>query len=180
MHDRIEHALHRWKQIRPGTGQPASQKAQEFAHWLERDVCPVVRELIERPDFQLLARWSLDNLLVNSETKARRLIERIDKALVDSANALASALENVRFPRRRNGGKRNGESPRLRRRQARKDHGDADDVLIGGSSSATKRGKQSQEAGTQTIQEIRSRVKSIGARPWNDLVSEMDYFGLFR
>jgi len=92
VHDRLNHALRRWEAIRPAAGQSISQRSSEFADWLDRDVCPVVDELLKRPDFRAPARWSIDNLLTGSHTEPRRLIETTETALIETATDMAEVL----------------------------------------------------------------------------------------
>jgi hypothetical protein len=85
--DRLEHALRRWQRILPAAGQLVSQRDGEaWADWLDRDVCPVIEELLKRPDFRKMARWSLDNVLAGSQTEPRRLIETIEAALIGTGH----------------------------------------------------------------------------------------------
>ncbi len=92
MYDRLEHALHQWTHDSATGGAP---QAHSHSHWIDRDVCPVVDELLQRAEFRQLARWSLDNLLPGCDTDARRLIEELDQALVHSATQLADLLRDL-------------------------------------------------------------------------------------
>jgi len=96
MLDRLENALRRWQSIRPDDAQPASSlRSASLSEWVDRDVCPVVDELVRRPDFRGLARWSLDNLCQGAGTQPRRLVEAIESGIV------ATAGNRLRILRRR-------------------------------------------------------------------------------
>src|SRR4051812_17074956 len=77
--ERAEFALRHWESIRPVSGkQVRIGEADQVVYWIDREVCPLVGDLIRRPDFRGLARWSIDNLQQGVRKPARRCVEAID------------------------------------------------------------------------------------------------------
>jgi hypothetical protein len=158
------------------------RRDSELTHWLEHVVCPIVRELIARPDFRQLARWSIDNLRAGSETEPRRLINAIDKNLLTSAQALAKLLQRPNVRRSLAQKEARAAKPPMRRGKKTGAHRAAEEVSTGNLAAGVV-DKQSEEAirwpgGRQSAQEeMLSTLNFIGARPWHDLVSEFDFFG---
>src|SRR5205814_8310828 len=75
---------------RAAAGETANSNAVELALWLEQDVCVLVEELVERPDFQVQARWPLEHLRAGADSAERHLVEAVDAGLVASAKRLAA------------------------------------------------------------------------------------------
>lgn len=65
--------------------EPISDRVE---NWLRQDVCPVVAELGLNRSFQRHARWSADHLSPGVATAERRLVENVDRCLMQLAAAL--------------------------------------------------------------------------------------------
>src|SRR5260370_16734396 len=90
MVDRLDSARRRYELLRLTPGEPAvGRKAQETSLWLEQDVCAVVEDLVGRPDFQVQARWPLEQLRAGAAGEERALVGRADASLVQAARQLA-------------------------------------------------------------------------------------------
>jgi hypothetical protein len=187
MMDRLQAAQQRYERIRPGDDEIGSpRKAEELSHWIQHDVCPVIAELIERADFQGLARWSIDTLGAGANSEARRLIEDIDTGIVQSAERMARLLR---------------ERPLAEALAAHAYENGADTVRIGALSSskewieqvqteinssqpsglapdggaACEVGKQANKSSATETRE-QACAEFIATRPWRDLVSVYDFF----
>ncbi|MEQ8791398.1 MAG: hypothetical protein RIC55_34365 [Pirellulaceae bacterium] len=150
MLDRLENATRRWEGIRPDDTEHApSFQAATLSVWIDRDVCPVLDELVKRPDFRGLARWSLDNLSAGQTTEPRRLVEAIEAGIVATAGNRLRILKQ----------------PPVREAVA---------ALAGRQDSTASPGENATCAASDQME---STLEFIASRPWRDLVSEYDYFG---
>jgi hypothetical protein len=71
--------------------EPTSDRAES---WLRDDVCPVFEELARSQIFRLLVRWSCDRLTTKANFQERRLVEAVDRALIDCAKQLLFVAVN--------------------------------------------------------------------------------------
>lgn len=156
MLDRLETALRRHELVRQKPGPFPLSKVQELSRWLEEDVCAVVEDLIDRPDFQAEARWPIDHLGGATLTDERSLIKLIDAGLVDFAQQLAGF---ARLPAIR--------TPLLRL-------GEHNELLPEGKSTGSARRNKSAKK-TSTPLGLPA-IDCIARRPWRDLVTTQDYF----
>jgi hypothetical protein len=125
--------------------------AAEFVQWLDTDVCPLLRQFFQRPGYRQLARWSIDNLAPGSETEARKLVEAIDRELVQGAQRLATLAKQPLLQSALQAGI---ERPIVQAQLT----ADSDIVV--------------NETAGPNIAEF------VAQRPWHDLVATRDYFGL--
>ncbi|MBW3598414.1 MAG: hypothetical protein KY475_14220 [Planctomycetes bacterium] len=151
MADRLQAAHWRYERIRPKDGDKDSfRKGDELSHWLQADVCPVVSELLERPDFRGHAQWSIDCLQEGAATEARSLLEAVERGLLSSAQRMAK-LTRERFLARILAGIAADEFPNY--------------------AGCAGEPARASDASPGTITDF------ISTRPWCDLVSIYDYFG---
>src|ERR1700722_9556427 len=183
MQDRIEHALRRWTHLRREPGEVSEfRRGEALAVWLQRDVCPVVQELMARADFRQACRWSIDNLLPGRDTPARELIDAIDKALIADAEAMVHALERVNRDAKLAPARARRKKPADRCPQQKNIPRLIDKVVSGESQVARSEEEQSSDPAVnsdkpgETDQVLLSTLKFIAKRPWRDLVSEYDFF----
>ena len=95
MLDHVEVAQRRYEEIRADSkrGQdvpfwPDLGKARQISLWLEKDVCPVVEELVENPAFRAQVSWPIRQLQAGSRTAERALVDEMDAGLVECARQL--------------------------------------------------------------------------------------------
>ncbi|HUQ69287.1 MAG TPA: hypothetical protein VM165_07190 [Planctomycetaceae bacterium] len=69
--------------------------SNEPGQWLEREVCPIVKELLAHRGFETAACWSLRHLDRGSTQPERQCVERVDATLVEWAAALADASAKI-------------------------------------------------------------------------------------
>src|SRR3984957_9744267 len=184
MQDRIEHALRRWTHLRREPGEVSElRRGEALAVWLQRDVCPVVQELMARADFRQACSSSIDNLLPRRDTPARELIYAIDKALIADAEAMIHALERVNRDAKLAPARARRKKPAHRRPQQKKIPRLIDKVVS--SESQVARPDEEEQSSDpavnsdkpgETDQVLLSTLKFIAKRPWRDLVSEYDFF----
>src|SRR5260370_9404726 len=86
--DRLELAQLRFAQLRP-TDPARPPSSAELSVWLETEVCPVVEELLGRPDFRGHACWPLRRLGPGAGGPERALVDGIDAGLVACARQWA-------------------------------------------------------------------------------------------
>jgi hypothetical protein len=157
--DRLESALRRYERIRPKPGdRPSRRNADEISDWLRGHVCPVVEQLLQRADFQKLARWPIDNLEDHASTPARKMVQAVDRKLIECATHLAKLIHR----------------PILRRHLA---------PLFSRENPGGEKGKK---AVARKASRSRTKAKNppaqtaadfVATRPWRDLVCVYDYFG---
>lgn len=156
MVDRLEVALRRYERIRPTPDQPlAGLKAEELSDWLDRDVCPVIQELLRRPDFQEHGRWPIERLRPGAPGRERLLIDAIDAGLVESARALATFAGQIDS-------------------RAAPTENDPDGRAVAAPSPPGRRATQGDEGPRRRGPDP---IELIASRPWRDLVAPADYFG---
>jgi hypothetical protein len=68
------------------------QVSDSAEEWLRNDVCPLAEDLMRKTEFRRRARWSLEYLDRGSESEERRLVDRVDQALVGYGSQLARAM----------------------------------------------------------------------------------------
>jgi hypothetical protein len=131
-------------------------KAEELSDWLDRDVCPVVQEVLSRPDFQELVVWPVRRLQPGGSSRERALIEAVDAGLVQSARLLATFA-----------GRHAGRGGPLK------------SELSGGPTSVHPSLGTGLSAATNDALKAGGllTIEFIAERPWRDLVAVIDYFG---
>lgn len=157
MLDQLEMARRHYEQIQPD---PASEiteyGVEQRTDWLKRNVCPIVAELIPRPDFQKHVTWPIERLGGSTLCEERSRVGSIDTALVAYASALAAFAEQPDIQQRllclgpHNGWLAEGDPQ-------------GQDPVV-----SKERGKP--------IPLGVSTMEFIASRPWRDLVSIYDYF----
>ena len=88
MLDRLEAAVRDYDRVREAGCNDSLRGAEALSFWIQDKVCPVVDQLLARPDFRKLARWPLDQLTEQANTEPRHLVENVENALVASAKRL--------------------------------------------------------------------------------------------
>ena len=88
MLDRLEAAVRDYDRVRQAGCNDSLRGAEALSFWIQDKVCPVVDQLLARPDFRKLARWPLDQLDKLANSEARDLVENVENALVASAKRL--------------------------------------------------------------------------------------------
>ncbi len=158
MWDGLEVAQRRYERIRPSAAGPASPLlAEELSLWLETEVCGVVEELVERPDFRARARWPLEHLRNGARGAERLQVEAVDSGLVAWAGRLvAGAREAAVGAELLKGGPSTDRRPR-------------------GNPPGGSRGSQNPPGAP--VPPSLAVIECIAGRPWRDLVALGDYFG---
>jgi len=158
MLDRLEIALARYEEIRssPGNRVAATTRGRELSVWLDQDVCPVVEELSQRPDFRVEARWPIERLQRGSGSVERALVETVADGLVECASALAglAGLPAVRAE--------------LLKLEPAREH-------LRQGNTQRQAATASRPEGTPVPLDI-GMMAFIASRPWRDLVVLEDYF----
>src|SRR5882724_1723184 len=85
-----EHFEHLLPLLRPAMTVAASDQVEV---WLRDWVAPVADDLRRHQRFQQLARWSVDHLAPGAQTPERRLVEAVDQALLEMAQAILKAMD---------------------------------------------------------------------------------------
>ncbi|HUQ72053.1 MAG TPA: hypothetical protein VM165_21165 [Planctomycetaceae bacterium] len=99
---KLERALQSYSELATKWAQtPELGRSHEPGHWLEREACPVVADLLSHRGFETAACWSLRHLDRGSTQPERQCVERVDATLVEWAAALADA--SVGLPERTGG-----------------------------------------------------------------------------
>lgn len=173
MPDRLDFCLRRYESIRSQPGfAKTDAHAAELADWIERDVAAIVDELSQRSDFRELARRPIERLLPGVQAPERRLVESVDRRLVEAARALAMVADPE--PTAVTGvASRESVSSRKRAATVRRETqfspvGIADVQAPQSDPSAAN--LEAPPTGAQLI-------AVIAARPWQDLACGADYFG---
>ena len=157
MLDRLEAAKRRWESIRPDPGtQIDTRKAEELSLWLEQDICRVVEDFVDRPNFREAARWPVERLGSETMCEERRLVTDVDSCLIKSAAAL------VAFARQ----------PFVWGQLLKADL--SEERLPGGSAGGGDCPET--DATGAPVPRGFSAIESIAGRPWHDLVRMHDYF----
>jgi hypothetical protein len=157
MLDRLDVALRRYEQILATPQEPIpATKAEKLSLWLEQDVCGIAEDLVDRPDFQVEARWPIDHLAAQAATDERALVEAVDADLVEYAQRLAN------FAR----------VPAVRTALLRL--GPHNELLPEGDSKGTDPGCNHANGSGMPLG-LRT-LEYIARRPWCDLVAVQDYF----
>lgn len=153
MPDRIEIALRRFESIRRRNGEVVlpTRLGKELSSWAHDEVCAVVEDAIQRPDFRRLSRWSIDNLSPHAKSEARRLVERVDAALVQGAQQLAALTRKALL------------------RDALAEDCEREREFATSSTGTSRRSSSTTPVATV--------ADFVAARPWHDLVSIRDFFG---
>ena len=68
------------------------EKSDRVEAWLKEDVCPAVEDLINNRTFQSNTLWSASHLSKGTETRERKLLERVDYLLVKLAGQIKTCL----------------------------------------------------------------------------------------
>jgi len=96
---KLERALQGYRELATKWAQaPDFGRSNEPVQWLEREVCPVVVELLSHRGFETAACWSLRHLDRGSPQPERQCVERVDATLVEWAAALSEA--SAKLPER--------------------------------------------------------------------------------
>lgn len=170
MIDRLDSVFRRYERICSDENEPGLKlRAEALADWLDRDVCPVVQELLERPDFRTWARWPIERLAEGASGEERGLIEAVDTALVRAGETLAAfaelaAAQSALVRSEAAGVSRSNSTSHPTLSLA--DHPDE----IG------QQGGSSARPSVDAISQALAGMKFIASRPWVDLVAIGDYF----
>jgi len=126
----------------------------ELSQWVEINVCPVVEDLLDRSDFRNATRWPLERLPCGAAGEERKLVEALDRDLVDSAKHLTELANQspLQEKLRQAGPARPARGTGRRRTRARLAPLPAyplDDLAV---------------------------VELVSRRPWHDLVNRADYY----
>ena len=89
MLDRLQAAVRDYERVRQAGCNDSLRGAEALSFWIQDKVCPVVDQLLARPDFRKLAKWPLDQLDKFANSEARRLVEGVENAILASAKRLA-------------------------------------------------------------------------------------------
>lgn len=155
MLDRLEAAVRDYDRARQAGCNDSLRGAEALSLWLQDKVCPVVDQLLARPDFRKLARWPLDQLEKFANSEARRLVEGVENAILASAKRLAD-LSQTPVLQEFIGGLAAGE-----------EHAPPIQTSANGRSVEMQQWKSGFE----------TPAHFIATRPWRDLVCVYDYFG---
>jgi hypothetical protein len=94
--DRLQLAQHRFQQISPLLLKSIDGAASDAVEtWLRDNVCPVAEQLCKNRRFQQFARWSVDHLAPETKAPQRKLVEAVDRALIECARASAAAADSL-------------------------------------------------------------------------------------
>jgi hypothetical protein len=94
--DLLHLAQHRFQQLASRLLQPMTeQTSDDVERWLRDQVCAAVEPLTRSAPFQRIARWSPDHLGPGATTEQRRLVERVDRALIKAARHLVTATDEL-------------------------------------------------------------------------------------
>src|SRR5258707_328956 len=94
--DLLSLAQQRFEQLAPGLASPMSPETSEAVEaWVRDQVCPVVEQLLVSPRFREWARWSPDRLGPGSASPERRLVEGVDRALVEAARRVLEVARGL-------------------------------------------------------------------------------------
>ncbi|OYW25146.1 MAG: hypothetical protein B7Z55_00120, partial [Planctomycetales bacterium 12-60-4] len=94
--------MQRWKSVarrytdlnpEPG-GMHTQTKLNRLRVWLEDDVVPLLVEVTRLPRFRELSTFSSRTLVRGSTADQRRVVERVDRGLIDAARALLSVVDD--------------------------------------------------------------------------------------
>jgi hypothetical protein len=154
MLDRLEAAVRDYDRVREAGCNDSLRGAEALSFWIQDKVCPVVDQLLARPDFRKLARWPLDQLTEQANTEPRHLVENVENALVASAKRLVDLSQ----------------TPVLQRfiagLAAGKEQVPSAEASANGNSVRMPQGASGSE----------TPVHFIATKPWQDLVCVYDYF----
>lgn len=164
---RVELARRRYREIRPEHVPTEGESIQQLLQtqkeklltWLDDDVCTAVEDYWHRPTFREQAAWSLRTLTAGAATEGRRVVETVDRALVEYAKSLLQLATN------QGAAERSQElDPPIRSRIERVVKLPADRDLM----------NFDQRCGLDHVT-LRTLVAEIAARFWRDLVSCDDF-----
>jgi hypothetical protein len=94
--DLLSLAQQRFEQLAPWLALPMSLETSEAVEaWVRDQVCPVVEQLLVSPRFREWARWSAARLGRGSASPERRLVEGVDRALVEAARRVLEAARGL-------------------------------------------------------------------------------------
>jgi hypothetical protein len=147
---RLDHVLEHYRIL--STSEAATRtlgSSERLALWLGEEVCPLAEELFQRADFRRLARWPIDNLAADAPTEARRLVDAIDRELVQSGRRLAELSSQL-------------------------PGANVTPTETACPPSVSHRPADSQAASEADYSSI---AEFVARRPWHDLVAIRDYFG---
>jgi hypothetical protein len=122
---------------------------------VERDVTPVVRELLLRSAFQAQARWPIDHLVAGASSNERSLVEAIDAGLVAAGRLFTELRE------------RPGIAAALDARPLASGQAAAHDCDQG----------VDPESARDSSPPFGDPPRILAGRPWHDLACAADYFG---
>ena len=170
MIDRLDSVSRRYERICSDENEPGLKlRAEALADWLDRDVCPLVQELLERSDFRTWASWPIERLAEDASGEERGWIEAVDTALVRAGETLVifaelAVAQSVLVQSEAAGVSRSNSTSHPTLSLA--DHPDEIGPQDGSSA------RRSADAMTQAL----AGMKFIASRPWVDLVAIGDYF----
>jgi hypothetical protein len=157
MTDHLEVAQRRYEQIRSRPGQRSGfRHGAELSLWLDTEVCQIVEEIIQRPDFRERARWPIVRLADVASGKERKLVNAMDVALRKCARNLAAVAE----------------VPSLR--QALLQLGPHNELLPTASTEGCE--SSGSDSSGNPVPLGLTAITALARRPWRDLASTRDYF----
>lgn len=170
MIDRLDSVFRRYERIYSDDNEPGIKlRAEALADWLDRDVCPVVQELLERPDFRKWARWPIERLAEGARGEERGLIEAVDTALVRAGETLAAFAELVVAKSALVQSEAAGVS-----RSNSTSHPTLS--LANHPDEIGQQGGSAARLSVEVMSQALAGMKFIASRPWVDLVAIGDYF----
>lgn len=176
MYDSLNHCLRRWEHLRESSEITRLGKGKVAFDWVERDVMHLVISAFARADFRELARWPIKNLLPGSQSECRKLIDEIDRGLVQTARNMVKVLRrsSIRLALQ-------SDQPVSTPVPAQtKPQTVCLSVPSGASSGRGVQIVENDDSMNEPVDLHASLVSSMNKmslRPWHDLVAETDFFG---
>ena len=158
----LEFAIRQYAETSPVRSGFDEDSNSRLAVWHEEDVAPVLEDYSRRPRFRRYASWPMTELQVDAKTELRGLIEQVDRALVDCAQAILETIESdgiLQVLKR--------EFPPI-------------EQVASGTFSTDGISASEIEAEPwlcDPIEDHLRQLKRFASRPWKDLINTQDYFG---
>ncbi|WP_417851291.1 hypothetical protein, partial [Thalassoglobus sp.] len=157
----LDFAIRQYQETSPVRSGFDDDSFSRLAVWYEEDVAPVLDEYSRRPRFRRYASWPITELQAGAKTELRRLIEQMDRTLVDCAQAILETIEldeiltalQSEFPPYEQVA-----SKTLR--------------TVGTPDTVTD-----ETTLWDPIEDHLKQLKRFASRPWDDLINVQDYFG---
>ncbi|QDT32011.1 hypothetical protein [Thalassoglobus polymorphus] len=157
----LDFAIRQYQETSPDRSRFDDDSFSRLAVWYEEDVAPVLDEYSRRPRFRRYASWPITELQAGAKTELRRLIEQVDRSLVDCAQAILETIELDEILTALQ-----NEFPPL------------DQVTSGTfSTDGTSDTATDETSLWDPIEDHLRQLKRFALRPWDDLVNVQDYFG---